>query len=305
VITDSGGLQEEAAAFEKPVLILRDLTERPEGVAQGIAKLVGTDKDTIVREAERLLADPQAYERMVASGCPYGDGYAAVRIVTSLAAREWPTASTWELAGGSSTMVSNVPAPSPHEPVRFTGPQEPPPVRVVLDVRIPELQALQAAAPERDGEHPSPIAVSVAQEPGPAPARELAGDVYVPYARKLDDGIQGLLESPGLAEDERYTDDLLDIDFRLKTATAHGRNLELTPTEFRLLTALVRNNDRVLAHEELLDLAWSKARKRSRQQVKLYVGYLRRKLRDVAGANPIQTVRGYGYRYRSGPGPRP
>jgi UDP-N-acetylglucosamine 2-epimerase (non-hydrolysing) len=88
VLTDSGGLQEEAPAFGKPVLVLRDVTERPEGVDAGVARLVGTNRQSIVGHALQLLDDPAAYARMTAARNPYGDGRAAGRILDRLAA-EW------------------------------------------------------------------------------------------------------------------------------------------------------------------------------------------------------------------------
>lgn len=80
ILTDSGGIQEEAPAFGVPVLVLRETTERPEGVEVGTAKLVGTDKKQIVCEAAALLEDKNAYEKMARAASPYGDGNAAVRI---------------------------------------------------------------------------------------------------------------------------------------------------------------------------------------------------------------------------------
>lgn len=80
VLTDSGGLQEEAPALGKPVLVLRAETERPEAVDAGVAKLVGTDKDTIVNEITRLLTEAKAYSSMARGISPYGDGQAAGRI---------------------------------------------------------------------------------------------------------------------------------------------------------------------------------------------------------------------------------
>jgi UDP-N-acetylglucosamine 2-epimerase (hydrolysing) len=84
VLTDSGGIQEEAPSLGKPVLVLRDATERPEGVAAGTAKLVGTSRRRIVAETERLLHDPAAYEAMARAHNPYGDGHASERIVRVL-----------------------------------------------------------------------------------------------------------------------------------------------------------------------------------------------------------------------------
>jgi UDP-N-acetylglucosamine 2-epimerase (non-hydrolysing) len=80
ILTDSGGIQEEAPALAKPVLVLRAVTERPEAVALGVARVVGTDRAAIVSEARRLLVDPDHYARMAQGGSPYGDGRAANRI---------------------------------------------------------------------------------------------------------------------------------------------------------------------------------------------------------------------------------
>jgi UDP-N-acetylglucosamine 2-epimerase (non-hydrolysing) len=84
VLTDSGGIQEEAPALGKPVLVMRRTTERPEAVEAGTAKLVGTDTETIVRAAETLLHDPAVYAAMANAISPYGDGHAAERIVEIL-----------------------------------------------------------------------------------------------------------------------------------------------------------------------------------------------------------------------------
>jgi len=84
ILTDSGGIQEEAPAFGIPTLVLRDVTERPEGVEAGTLKLVGTDTDHIVEEARRLLDDVSAYKKMAMSANPYGDGHAAEQIIQAL-----------------------------------------------------------------------------------------------------------------------------------------------------------------------------------------------------------------------------
>lgn len=84
VLTDSGGIQEEAPTLGVPVLVLRAVTERPEAVAAGTAALVGTDVATIIRETNRLLDDDSAHQRMARAGNPYGDGCAAERIVSLL-----------------------------------------------------------------------------------------------------------------------------------------------------------------------------------------------------------------------------
>ena len=85
VLTDSGGVQEEAPSLGKPVLVLREATERPEGIEAGVAELVGTDPGRIVAACSRLLGDAEAHRRMVAAANPYGDGRAAGRIVEALA----------------------------------------------------------------------------------------------------------------------------------------------------------------------------------------------------------------------------
>jgi len=82
ILTDSGGVQEEAPAFAKPVLVLRETTERPEGIEAGTAKLVGTDEKRIYEEGARLLKDEQAYTKMAKAASPYGDGRAAERIAS-------------------------------------------------------------------------------------------------------------------------------------------------------------------------------------------------------------------------------
>lgn len=87
VITDSGGIQEEAPSLGKPVLVLRDVTERPEAVDAGTVELVGCDRDLIVKRATQLLTDSAAYDAMAQRTNPYGDGGAAARIVDALAGR--------------------------------------------------------------------------------------------------------------------------------------------------------------------------------------------------------------------------
>ncbi len=84
VLTDSGGLQEEAPSLGKPVLVLREVTERPEGVEAGTARLVGVKRESIVRETTHLLEDNQAYAAMATAVNPYGDGKASQRIVEAL-----------------------------------------------------------------------------------------------------------------------------------------------------------------------------------------------------------------------------
>ena len=85
ILTDSGGIQEEAPSLGKPVLVMRDTTERPEGIKAGTLKLVGTDEETIYTEFQRLLTDKAAYDAMAKASNPYGDGHACERIAKVLA----------------------------------------------------------------------------------------------------------------------------------------------------------------------------------------------------------------------------
>ena len=85
ILTDSGGIQEEAPVLGKPTLVMRETTERPEAIEAGTARLVGTDRERIVSEAQRLLEDEEAYGAMARAGSPFGDGHAAERIADILA----------------------------------------------------------------------------------------------------------------------------------------------------------------------------------------------------------------------------
>ena len=99
IVTDSGGIQEEAPSLGKPVLVMRDVTERPEAVEAGTVRLVGTDAAVILRESERLLDDAVAYAAMSRAHNPYGDGKASERIVASIAGGANPTAPAGQARG--------------------------------------------------------------------------------------------------------------------------------------------------------------------------------------------------------------
>ena len=87
VLTDSGGIQEEAPSLGKPVIVLRDTTERPEGIAAGTLKLAGTDENVIYGLIDELLSDEAEYARMSQASNPYGDGQASKRIVDAIIER--------------------------------------------------------------------------------------------------------------------------------------------------------------------------------------------------------------------------
>lgn len=134
-------------------------------------------------------------------------------------------------------------------------------------------------------------------------------DDYVtkPFGRQeLLARIEALLRRAGRREAaaESYSDPFVSIDFAQREVNAGGQAVELTPLEFKLLTAFVRHPNQVLSHEQLLDLVWG-GTDASREQVKLYVGYLRKKLSpDAPEETPIETRRGFGYAYRPGRSPR-
>jgi len=92
ILTDSGGVQEEAPSLKRPVLVIREITERPEGVAAGVARVVGTDPERIYQAVHQLLTNANAYKSMVGNENPYGDGHAAERIVDAILA--WQRART-------------------------------------------------------------------------------------------------------------------------------------------------------------------------------------------------------------------
>src|SRR5712671_99512 len=115
VLTDSGGVQEEAPIFHKPVLVLRKVTERPEASLMGMAKVVGTSREAIVSEASRLLSSEFAYQTMAAGDCPYGDGLAADRIATALSRwleGEKPVLHEWEQFQSGASKQEVVVSPS-------------------------------------------------------------------------------------------------------------------------------------------------------------------------------------------------
>ena len=174
---------------------------------------------------------------------------------------------------------------------------------VLLDVSMPELDGWKTLERIRDlTDVPVLMVTARASELEKVRALKAGADDYVtkPFGRQeLLARIEAILRRSADRTGSRdaYADALLTIDFAQRAVTVRGEPVSLTPTEFRLLTALVIHPNNVLSRDQLLELAWDDARGVSPGQVKLYVGYLRRKL-GVGEEGPIETVRGFGYRYR-------
>jgi len=183
-----------------------------------------------------------------------------------------------------------------------------PPDLVVLDVSMPDLDGWQTLERIRDlSEVPVLMLTARGDELERVRGLQAGADDYVvkPFGRQeLVARVQALLRRAGrdaAQQQEHYVDDRLAIDFAQRAVTFDGEAVALTPLEFKLLGALVRHPRQVLSRDQLLELVWGNTYGVSGDQVKLYVGYLRRKLapKDPAGA-PIETVRGFGYRYKPG-----
>jgi DNA-binding response OmpR family regulator len=181
-----------------------------------------------------------------------------------------------------------------------------PPDLVLLDVSMPDLDGWQTLERIRDlSDVPVLMLTARGDELERVRGLQAGADDYVvkPFGRQeLLARVQALLRRAGRGatqQQEHYVDDRLTIDFAQRAVSFEGEAVSLTPLEFRLLAAFVRHPRQVLSREQLLELVWGDSYGVSGDQVKLYVGYLRRKLapEDPAGA-PIETVRGFGYRYR-------
>jgi DNA-binding response OmpR family regulator len=175
---------------------------------------------------------------------------------------------------------------------------------VILDVNMPELDGWQTLERIRDLTD-VPVLMLTARDSELDTVRGLqtGADDYLtkPFGRQeLVARVAALLRRahPRAGIAETYSDDVVSVDFAQRAVIVNGAQADVTPLEFRLLSAFVRNPNQVLSHEQLLDLAWGDSRTPSRDQVKLYVGYLRRKL-GPEGPELIETVRGFGYRYRA------
>jgi len=177
---------------------------------------------------------------------------------------------------------------------------------VLLDVTMPGLDGWTTLARIREVSE-VPVVMLTARDTELERVRGLSqgADDYIakPFGRQeLVARVQALLRRAGSAVGDTvdsYADAYLEIDFKQHSTRVTGRDVALTPLEFKLLATFVRHPNQVLSHEQLLVLVWGDAFGVSRDQVKLYVGYLRRKLDpDDPGAVPIETMRGFGYRYR-------
>jgi DNA-binding response OmpR family regulator len=177
---------------------------------------------------------------------------------------------------------------------------------VVLDVTMPELDGWRTLERIRDvSDVPVMMLTAAASEVEKVRALGAGADDYVvkPFGRQeLVARVQALLRRAQAGTREApstYADGFLSIDFGQHAVAVGDREVSLTPLEFRLLAAFVRHPRQVLSREQLLELVWGDAYGVAGDQVKLYVGYLRRKLDPEQPERvPIETVRGFGYRYR-------
>jgi DNA-binding response OmpR family regulator len=179
---------------------------------------------------------------------------------------------------------------------------------VVLDVSMPELDGWQTLERIRDlSDVPVLMLTARGDELERVRGLKAGADDYVvkPFGRQeLVARVEALLRrrtSEASDRQDTYSDARVAIDFAQRSVTFDGREVSLTPLEFKLLSAFVRNPRQVLSKDQLLELVWGSSYGVSGDQVKLYVGYLRKKL-DPADPSkvPIETVRGFGYRYRAG-----
>ena len=201
--------------------------------------------------------------------------------------------------------MGTIEAPNGHEGLRkFFSAR---PDLVVLDVAMPAMDGFEVLERIRDlSDVPVLLLTARGIEMDKVRGLKSGADDYVtkPFGRQeLIARVEALLRRRGevSAAPDVVSDALIEVDFAQAKARVRGEELALTPLEFRLLAAFVRNPNQVLSQEQLMEQAWSNSSSNaSRDQVKLYVGYLRRKLRDAAEVEPLETVRGFGYRYNPG-----
>jgi DNA-binding response OmpR family regulator len=179
------------------------------------------------------------------------------------------------------------------------------PALVILDVTMPDMDGYETLDRIRDlSDVPVLMLTARTQELEKVRGLSAGADDYVakPFGRQeLLARVQALLRRTGGKTEvvEAYSDDFLQIDYAQRRVTVQGRDVQLTPLEFKLLSVFVQNPSQVLSRDQLLELVWGDPYGVSGDQVKLYVGYLRRKLvPDAPETAPVETVRGFGYRYR-------
>jgi DNA-binding response OmpR family regulator len=179
------------------------------------------------------------------------------------------------------------------------------PALVILDVTMPDLDGYQTLERIRDlSDVPVIMLTARTQELEKVRGLSAGADDYVakPFGRQeLLARVQALLRRTGGKSEvhESYADEFVEIDYAQRRVVVEGRDVQLTPLEFKLLAAFVQNPNQVLSRDQLLELVWGDPYGVSGDQVKLYVGYLRRKLcPDAPDSAPVETVRGFGYRYR-------
>jgi DNA-binding response OmpR family regulator len=182
---------------------------------------------------------------------------------------------------------------------------ESPPDLVVLDVGMPAVDGWRVLDTIRIASDIPVLMLTVrSRELEVVRGLQLGADDYVakPFGRQeLLARVEALLRRAGRRRTETsYADALLAIDFAERRVVAGGAELPLTPLEFKLLVALVRNAGQVVSTERLRELVWHDTRSLSRDEVRTYVSYLRRKLDTVGAGGAVETARGLGYRYRPG-----
>jgi DNA-binding response OmpR family regulator len=182
---------------------------------------------------------------------------------------------------------------------------EQPPALVILDVTMPEMDGYQTLERIRDlSDVPVIMLTARSQELEKVRGLSAGADDYVakPFGRQeLLARVQALLRRTGGKAEvtEAYADDFVRIDYAQRRVDVEEREVQLTPLEFKLLSAFVQHPNQVLSRDQLLDIVWGDPYGVSGDQVKLYVGYLRKKLNpDAPDTTPVETVRGFGYRYR-------
>jgi DNA-binding response OmpR family regulator len=180
-----------------------------------------------------------------------------------------------------------------------------PPALVILDVTMPDMDGYETLERIRDlSEVPVLMLTARTQELEKVRGLSAGADDYVakPFGRQeLLARVQALLRRSGGKSEvvETYADDFVQVDYGQRRIVVENRDVQLTPLEFKLLAAFVQNPNLVLSRDQLLELVWGDPYGVSGDQVKLYVGYLRKKLvPDAPETAPIETVRGFGYRYR-------